>query len=506
MKKNVITLLLLFVTICTTAQIPGSLDSTFGIGGIVVTPINVSVSKIQALAIQTDGKILAAGWSGSGSLNNKFAVVRYNTNGTVDSAFGNNGIVLTQIGNGNAYGLAIALQTDGKIIVAGQALGAIHINFALARYYPNGALDSTFGTNGTIITSIGNGDDVANAILIQPNGKIIAAGMAEGSFGLARYNINGTLDGTFGIGGTILTNFGSAGCEAKAVALQTNGNIVVAGQSWNSSSSVYKFKIMQLDSNGALNPVFGIGGAVETVVGNLNDDRANAMAIQNDGRIVAAGWTYAATGYDFALVRYNTNGTLDNTFGTAGIVATSITNVYDEAYAVTLQSDGKIVAVGYTGNLSDGNFALLRYNTDGTLDNNFGFGGIVTTPIDTIASGAYAVALQPDGKIIAAGFSYSDSTINFALARYYGGNGTGIKEIQQKKSIMVYPNPASFNLTIVTPETSVIEISNIEGQIVKILKIKDCKIDIDISDLSSGVYIIKAMTDKEITTKKFIKN
>jgi len=507
LKRHFITLLILLVTICINAQTPGSLDNTFGMSGIVVTPINISGSIVKAMTIQTDGKILVAGYSGWGSNNNEFAVARYNIDGTLDSTFGTNGIVLTQIGIDDASGNAIALQTDGKIIIAGYAVGVFHYDFALVRYNQNGTLDTIFGTNGKTITSLGLVDDVINAIFIQPDGKIVATGFAEGYFGLARYNTSGILDTTFGTGGTVLTNFGSAGCEAKAIAIQTNGKIVVAGQAWNSSGSIYTFKIMQFNSNGTLDTSFGTGGAIETVVGSHNDDRANAVAIQTDGKIIAAGWTYGDTGYDFALVRYNINGTLDLNFGTAGKAITSISSGYDQAYAVTLQTDGKIVTSGYASNYLSGNFALIRYNINGTLDNNFGTGGIVTTQIDIFGSGAYAVAVQPDGKIIAAGYSYSDSTINFALARYYGGIGSGVNEEKIRNTIKVYPNPASNKIIIDCNDLAkdkMISIFNIQGQVLFQKEFQQERIEIDIADYAKGIYFVKIKTANSIKTEKLI--
>jgi uncharacterized delta-60 repeat protein len=194
---------------------------------------------------------------------------------------------------------------------------------------------------------------------------------------------------------------------------------VAAGYSDNGSN--FDFALVRYNTNGTLDTTFGASGIVTTPVGT-GHDVANALGIQSDGRIVAAGSSYnsGSNNYDFALVRYNANGTLDTGFGTGGIVITPIGSGFDIAYALGIQPDGRIVAAGSSDNGSNFDFALVRYNANGTLDTGFSIGGIVTTPIGSSDDYAIALGIQSsDGKIVAAGYSYNGSNFDFALVRYW---------------------------------------------------------------------------------------
>ena len=175
---------------------------------------------------------------------------------------------------------------------------------------------------------------------------------------------------------------------------------------------------MRYNTNGSLDTNFGTGGIVTTSIGSVND-YASALGIQSDGKIVVAGYSYnSSSKFHFALVRYNTNGSLDTTFGTGGIVTTAVGSSYDYAHALGIQSDGKIVVAGSSSNGSKYNFALVRYNANGTLDTGFGTGGVVTTSIGSNWDSAYGLGIQSDGKILAAGYSGNGSNYDFALVRY----------------------------------------------------------------------------------------
>ena len=258
----------------------------------------------------------------------------------------------------------------------------------------------------------------AFALAIQSDGKIVAAGKSSNGsthdFALVRYNTNGSLDTSFGTGGIVTTLVGISG-GAYALGLQSDGKIVAAGSSSNGSN--YDFALVRYNADGSLDTSFGTGGIVTTTVGS-SDDYASTLGIQSDGKIVAAGYSYNGSNYDFALVRYNTNGSFDTSFGTGGIVTTPVGSSDDYARTLGIQSDGKIVAAGYSSNGSTYDFALVRYNTNGSLDTTFGTGGIVTTPVGSSGI-AYALGLQSDGKIVAAGYSSNGSTYDFALVRYW---------------------------------------------------------------------------------------
>ena len=420
---------------------PGDLDIGFGTNGIVTTNIGSGDDDtIESIAIQADGKIVAGGYAyeenEAGDNDWLFALARYNPNGTLDTTFGTNGKVMTDIGNGDDDTIySIAIQTDGKIVVGGYAHeidgeGNDRFIFALARYNPDGTLDTTFGTNGKVMTDIGNGDDdTIYSIAIQADGKIVAGGYAyeidgEGNdgllFALVRYNPDGTLDTTFGTNGKVTTDVGSGDDDTiYSIAIQADGKIVAVGYSENNTDR--SFTVARYNPDGSFDTTFGRSGIVITDMGeNGSSDKAYDVALQRDGKIVVVGVEDAGKNYIFAMARYNPDGSLDTTFGKNGKVTTDIGSGSDKARSVAIQNNGKIVVAGYSS--FDGNYAfsLVRYLSDGALDTTFGTDGKVITDIGSKADRANSMALQKDGKIVAAGFSSGDDGDVFALVRYEG--------------------------------------------------------------------------------------
>jgi len=397
-------------------NLAGSLDLTFGSSGIVTTDIGGSYDYAQALVLQGDGKIVAAGYARIGA-NNDFAMARYTTTGTLDTSFNTSGIVTTAIGSFTDEAYDVALQSDGKIVVAGRSNNGTNDDFAMARCLSDGTLDATFGSSGTVTTAFGSANDIAWALGIQEDGKIVLAGQtyngANYDFAMARYLSDGTLDSTFGTAGTVTTAIGSGHDYVHTLGIQTDGKIVVAGEYYKDFN--YYYTLARYLSDGTLDPSFGSAGITTTAVGSGGNAELHALALQADGKIVVAGYAYNGVDFDFTLVRYNTNGTLDSTFGSSGIVTTDSGNGNDYPYAIAIQTDGKIIAAGS----SNYDFALARYFSDGTLDPSFGTGGIATTAIGNGFDYALALGIQTDGKIVAAGFALIGSYNDFALARYW---------------------------------------------------------------------------------------
>ncbi|MFI5529403.1 calcium-binding protein [Kitasatospora sp. NPDC051853] len=323
--------------------------------------------------------------------------------GGPDPGFGTAGKVTTDFGpGGEDQADDVALQPDGRIVVAGSSNG----DFALARYNPDGALDPGFGTGGRVTTDIAGGADAASAVAVQPDGRIVAIGTSEVPengccwFTVVRYQADGRPDTTFGTGGTVVTDFGTGGADSGlAVALQSDGKIVGAGHRGG------EFALARLNADGGLDTTFGTGGTVATGFGTI----AYGLAVQPDGRIVAAGYT-GFTAFDFGLARYHANGSLDTTFGTGGTVVTDFGG-YETAYDVAVQPDGRIVAAGSGG----AGFGLARYQANGTLDTTFGTGGKV---LQGGSGTGYSLALQPDGRLLVAGAAVGAGGSDFVLARY----------------------------------------------------------------------------------------
>jgi uncharacterized delta-60 repeat protein len=407
----------------------GSLDMTFGTAGKVTTDlIGSTPNTINALAIQSDGKIVVAGTTPRAA--NDFALARLNVDGSPDTSFGSGGLVLTDFFGSADFGDAVLIQADGKIVAAGLALdpdvSVTGVEFGLVRYNADGSLDSTFGIGGKVATPVPGAFGQIYAIALQADNRIVAAGLAQDattlatSFALARYNTDGSLDTAFGTGGIETTSFLGTDDEAFGVAIQADQKIVVAGYATDSSTFIQKFAVARYNTDGTLDSSFGTGGRVITSFFGLGDD-ARSVAIQADQKILVGGLATDGTTFApmFALARYKTNGTLDVGFGTGGLTTTSFFGNDDEAFSVLLQRDQKIVVTGYaTGGAPA--FALARYNTDGTLDTSFGTAGLVTTVFGGIDDQAHASAIQADGKIVAAGYSTGSTTgADFALARYF---------------------------------------------------------------------------------------
>jgi len=405
------------------ATSPTSTDSTFK----VTTDIGTNSDDwATAMAVQSDGKILLAGESNTGNPRD-FAVVRYNTDGSLDSSFGTGGKVTTDIGTLSSDSVnAIAVQSDGKILLGGRFNPSGSNDFAVVRYNTDGSLDSSFGTGGKVTTDIGTvSDETANAIAVQSDGKILLAGKTDTSgtndFAVVRYNSNGTLDATFGTAGKAITDIGTASDDtATAMTLQSDGKILLAG--FSNAGAANDFTVIRYNSNGALDATFGTGGKVTTDIGTVSDDIANAMAVQSDGKILLAGYTNTSGTNDFTVIRYSTVGTLDASFGTGGKVTTDIgTTSVERAYAMTVQSDGKIALAGSFFGSSSWDFAVVRYNSNGTLDSSFGTGGTLTTDIDSNSDDQIsAILIESDGKILLGGASDADdpgNTYDFALKR-----------------------------------------------------------------------------------------
>lgn len=410
----------------------GGLDASFGTGGIVTTGVgpNSSLDIIQALAIQADGKIVAAG---SGYTNDDptnsgrdFAVVRYNADGSLDSAFGVGGKVMTDIGTSTSDGaFVVAVQPDGKIVAAGFTFSGGAVDVAIVRYNSNGSLDSTFGSAGKIVKDFAGAHDEVESLVIQPDGKIVVlvdrSIVGSGLIGMARYNADGSLDPSFGSGGILVTDWPGANSRAASMAIQSDGKFVLAGFH---ATQVVDSAIARLNSDGSTDTSFGTDGF--TVLDLGSTDQIRAVAVQPDGKIVTGGTSYVGPNVAFTVARFTTGGTLDTSFGSAGKQVTRVGNDDDILRSLAIQADGRIVAAGSSANpVPVGNnrdFAAVRYNVDGSLDTTFNGTGIAKTPVGSHDDYANAVADQPDGRFVAAGSSSTSGPTgnDFALVRYKG--------------------------------------------------------------------------------------
>jgi uncharacterized delta-60 repeat protein len=266
--------------------------------------------------------------------------------------------VRTDILGGGDQANAVAVQPDGKIVVTGFATrNGIDSDLAIVRYKTDGTPDPSFGTNGIVTTDLGTRSDDARALVLQPDGRIVVAGTAGDDIAVARYTSGGQADPTFGNGGTRITDLGSE-AVATGVAVTPDGRIAVAGYTLGAHVN-RDFLLARYSADGNLDTAFGDHGAVRTDLG-AGDDFAENLVVDPQGRIVLVGRTTSATILDIALVRYNADGTLDTGFDGDGIVTADFQGRGEFGQDLAIDSAGRIVAAGYTANGSDTEFALLR--------------------------------------------------------------------------------------------------------------------------------------------------
>jgi uncharacterized delta-60 repeat protein len=444
----------------------GALDTSFGTGGVVTTAIAAGAFA-NAVAVYpnagsvNDSKIIAAGQTVV-SENQAFALARYDPNGSLDKSFGNNGTVAASFNKSGSGARAVAIQADGKILAAGW-YGTTKVPahaFALERYTTDGTLDQSFGSNGLVTLHFsGSGStasyDDATAMVLQSNGEILVAGTTNGASGtndiaLARFNVNGSLDTSFGNGGKVITSYaaipGAIGnTEVASVALEPNGTIIVVGAAEFVSGGYgigHPF-VVRYTASGALDTTFGGTGIV--VVSQISTLGNNPLAVgavrASDGKIVTA--ASDATTAHADLARLNVDGSLDSTFGTNGIAYES----QPGAASIALQPDGKIVT-GVGSNF------LVRYLATGAPDTSFGTDGIsakASAPWTNVNPSYNTLAIQPDGRILQAGMA-NVSGAGFALVRFLGDSPV-------IGSLTASPNPVTAGGSVTLSASNIVDLS-----------------------------------------------
>jgi uncharacterized delta-60 repeat protein len=408
-------------------NLDGTLDAGFGLDGITVDP-DVSFGGVQALSIRTDGRIIAIGAMPEVPTNGRqdIARVRYTGHGGRDSTYGTAGKALTNLFDLSWDMRAVSMEADGRIVMAGSLYDAHDSDFGVVRLLANGLPDYSFGGGGGVQSiSFPGGSDHVYAMLKQADGMRVLAGSSGHNgttgFALARITPDLTPDYFgFGTDGRTTHTMGFGYAEILALAEAPDGKIVAAGYALASSTD-YDFAIARYSANGLLDPTFGSGGVVRTSLGT-GQDVANAVAVQPDGKIVAAGYKRVGGLFDFAVVRYNLNGTQDASFGNLGVVVIPVGASTDIARSLAILPDGKILVAGESfSNATSNDMAVVRLNANGSIDGTFGSAGVALVNFTGGADSATSMAVQPNGKIVLAGTAIADgpggSQRAFALAR-----------------------------------------------------------------------------------------
>lgn len=400
----------------------GTLDTNFGTGGGVMVSVGTNPEDnafSYALSIDANGKVVIAGYNSSHlTLRHTIALVRLNYDGTPDASFGSNGRLSFAAATGDADVNALVIDSSGSLVVAGNIYNSFGSDdFLIARFSPSGGADASFGAAGVVALDIGNGSSQVNAIVQQGDGRLVLAGHCDcGSTGaatVARLGSTGAMDASFGNNGKQVVSFGANRSIGKAVAVQGDAKVVIAG-TYYSSGTMNDFAIARLNADGTLDGNFGASGKLVIDVGG-NDDQASAVGIDGNGGILVAGTSQivlpdGSSPVRLSLIRLNPSGTLDTGFGTSGKLITSIgSNGYLVGLlAMARDAAGRIVLL-YSGE----HLTVVRLNADGSLDTAFGIGGSVAVG----NAGIGALALDAGGRIIVGG---SETNVpNYTVTRLY---------------------------------------------------------------------------------------
>jgi uncharacterized delta-60 repeat protein len=488
---------------------PGSFDNTFGNNGKVKTAFNVDAFA-SVITLAPDGKIVVAGGVYTMNNNLDFAVARYNKNGTLDKTFGTGGKLITREDSSSGFASAVAVQADGKVLVA----GTLNTSIVIIRYTKNGAIDNSFGDSGRVTKSVGKIINYVTGIVLLQDGSIVITGYSKDSDNfntvLLKYTISGMPDTSFGNDGIVVTSFGYGFDDAaNAIVVQADGKLVVAGTSKEKLKN--DIALARYTSNGQPDASFGINGKLVAPLDGQTT--GNAMAIQQDGKIVVGG-TFVRNRNSIAnylLVRFTADGTIDSTFGNNGMVKGSASNSpYSSINAVIIQPDGKIIATGlYRHHIKSGVW-LARWNANGNKDEGFGNDGALISNNSNLDfySGIDAV-LQPDGKIVVV----STYDYNFGLARLNGDEITSTNSITQKPviknqpALQFYPNPVINELHVkgLVNRNAILTITDISGNVLMRKNIKDKAYTEDVSKLKPGKYIATVLQEDTAVSFNFLK-
>jgi uncharacterized delta-60 repeat protein len=357
-------------------------------------------------------------------------MARYLPSGALDDSFGDAGVVDLVFNGGildEAYGVTI--QPDGRILVVGVTRVGAQDDFAVNRYLTGGTLDESFDGDGKVSTDFSGSVDRAYVALVQPDGRIVVAGHAstmtplggDNDFAVARYTAAGALDSSFSGDGRVTVDIGGRTDLGYAAALQPGGRILVAGRVADSGGESPDIGLIGLDETGALDPGFGVAGVTRTDFGSW--DEASDIALAPDGSILVSTQTVVAPGtFVLAAARYSADGQLDDGFGTAGLATAPLSALNDYTRGIAVQADGRIVVVGETSNLMQPDFGLARFDAQGELDPGFDGDGMMAVDFFGTFDGANCVAIQPDGKIVAAGFARNGTSTGLGMVRLLPGD------------------------------------------------------------------------------------
>lgn len=393
---------------------PGDLDPFFSHDGKQTAFANGAVAT--AVAVDRHDRIVLAGYTLTAHPD--IALARLTPAGRLDPTFGNRGRVVTDLG-ADDYAFDLAIGSDGGIVVVGERSTSATDRVFVQRYRPNGSLDPGFADGGTAVTGFGRRLQTASAVVITPAGRIVIAGSTSNGItsrsAIARFLRDGRLDDTFGDDGRVTTDVSPSGEQLTDVLLQPDGKIVAVG--WAEGSLVPAFSAVRYMGDGRLDDGFDWDGVARMDV-SVGSDKGLGAALQPDGSLVIVGSASAGNRDEWGIVRVGPHGHLDDTFGHRGLLVTGFGPGYDEAAAVAVVGNGKLVVAGRIRNGAKDDMALLRFKPGGKHDLTFGAGGRVLCDFAGGSDAARDLITQVNGKILVVGEAVIDGVRRFGLARY----------------------------------------------------------------------------------------
>lgn len=484
----------------------GSLDHNFGNQGKLISDFG-SDERSRDIAIQNDGKILLAGEIFNG-LDFDIVVVRYNPNGSLDTSFNKTGKVITDA-ESSEFAKSISIQSDGRIVVGGIRYNDNNADIILIRYNPDGSIDKSFDTDGKVITDLGF-DEQTKDLSIYPNGKIVLGAdyydTAQSDIAILRYNIDGSLDKSFNATGIVFFDTGYDE-YIGALNLQGDDKILVTGNQYKGTRS--DILTTRINTDGKPDIGFNVFGYVTTDL-NLGRGLGTSVVQQMDGKILVSGIGDNSFGTNLrnALIRYLPSGMLDTTFGTRGIVYTVLSQI-DFSNDAIIQKDGKILVAGASYNGANLDIVVLKYNSNGSLDNTFNLNGI--KQIDFSAYYANSITINEDGNIYicaeSEAYEFNDFVL-LSISNSISNTSTSIG-VQLIESVAANPNPCSNQTTLQFSnilDHATIEIWNSNAQMVK--KVEDVsglQYRINLDNLIHGIYIVKVIDgNTNLSTSKML--
>ncbi|AWI25916.1 T9SS type A sorting domain-containing protein [Flavobacterium pallidum] len=500
-------------------------DTAFGNNGMTTTTINENGDALLSLVLQPDGKIVSSvGFDFS--LNGNEGLIRYNSDGSIDTTFGNNGIVLTSLVDENAFNNNLKLLADGRILIVGSKSTVPnnsnydYFNFAMAMYLPDGTPDLSFGTNGILQTDFAGHGDVAKAIDIQPDGKIIVAGYvtitwaSHTTFGIARYNPDGSLDTGFGQDGFVVGDFEDdpQRIEYAHYIKWVDEKIIVGG-----STSIYDnqdiddmaIAVLRINADGSPDTTFGANGRVVTSFA-LEQDVYTFLPAP-DGGIYAAGSIDQSGVTNALLIKYNSDGSLDAGFGDNGKVIFNDSLFPGSVISRLLLHDGKILCSGTVYDGTEVNLMLMRYNLNGSIDTSFGSNGIFAFDINgNQIDYSIDMLLQPDGKLVMGGWTGVTQNDNHSVLTRMQFDNLYVAGLKSDLCT-TWPNPFTSSINIHSDDeifsADLFDISGRRITDISVVHLPDRReATLKVPEaLSNGIYILNVSNGKKSSAIKVIK-